>query len=95
MIHTIICLSIFLAGLYCLFLFAKRVIKTFDSTNDYDTSPVANVPKVPQEKLAPSKNDQRNFHKAALKARRQGHLRFDWHGNWYLTGLKSLDGTGK
>jgi len=38
-----------------------------------------------------SKNEYQNHHKAALKARRQGHFRFMRHGTWYFTGLKRLE----
>ena len=38
-----------------------------------------------------SKNDSLNHEKAALRARRQGHLRFMYHGQYYFTGLKVID----
>jgi hypothetical protein len=33
------------------------------------------------------KNNDNNQHKAAMKARRQGHLRYYFHGEYYNTGL--------
>lgn len=42
-----------------------------------------------------SNNEQRNFEKAYLKARRQGHQRFWFHDGYYETGLKLVDGTGR
>jgi hypothetical protein len=42
-----------------------------------------------------SKNLDKNRHKAALKARRQGHLRYFFHGNYFPTGLKLTNGAGR
>lgn len=38
-----------------------------------------------------SSNEARNMHKAGLKARRQGHLRYMFHGEWHGTGLKRIE----
>jgi len=51
--------------------------------------------KTPKAEKHVSKNQANNFHKAALKARRQGHLRFMFHGDYYTTGLYRVDGERK
>ncbi len=55
------------------------------------TKPVSHITKTNVK----SKNDQHNFHKAALKAYIKGHLRFIWHGHYYATGRKPIQINGK
>lgn len=38
------------------------------------------------------RNEKNNFRKALQKARNNGKLRFNFHGEYYPTGLKTYDG---
>jgi hypothetical protein len=51
--------------------------------------------KVPKKKVKTDKEldrERANFSKAQSKARRQGHLRFYFHGEYYPTGLLVTNG---
>jgi len=79
----------------------NRFLNTLKKKLECKESPeLETLPKAPKKIIEKrnsikSNNEQRNFEKAYLKARRQGHQRFWFHDGYYETGLKLVDGTGK
>jgi len=91
--NTFLFLSLISLSLALVIYLVDRKINKKSSVDTDDHHDHENI--VKPEKAAKPKNEQLNFHKAAIKARRQGHLRFVYHGNYYTTGLNTVDGTGK
>ena len=79
----------------------NRFLNTLKKKLECKESPeLETLPKAPKKIIEKrnsiqNKNERNNFEKAYLKARRQGHIRFFWHENFYYTGNEKVDGTGK
>jgi len=89
---------IILALLVCIYFVSKRICKTVVTDSVPTVEPMNRnliISKTANRKLKKkvlSDNEQRNYHKALLKARRQGHLTFFFHEEYYPTGLMVTNG---
>ena len=89
---------IILALIVCMYFVSRRIRKTVVNDGIPSVEPVSHKliiskPTIrKQKKKALSDNEQRNYNKALLKARRQGHLTFFFHEGYYPTGLMVTNG---
>jgi hypothetical protein len=88
-------LTLIIIILLVLFLVGKAIVYFIEKDKPEPDIKKSLTLKVPKKKVKTDREldrERANFRKAQLKGRRQGHLQFYFHGEYYPTGLLVTNG---